>query len=79
MRSIFYIKYQNKLKQVYEYDVPDDAKTYKLIGVACVDIETSTISKYENTLMQEIVFQKVSDGKLTGEAMFVFDADRFVK
>lgn len=79
MISIFYIKYQNKLKQVYEHDVPEDSETFKLVGLACIDIETSTVFRYENTLIQEIVFHKVSDGRLTGEAMFVFDADRVIK
>lgn len=77
MTGIFYIRLKRKLKKIHTCLVPDNAITYKLIGMVNIPIAVSSTEFKENTMVQEMVFTRVSI--IGDEAMYIFDADKYIK
>lgn len=76
MKGIFYIRHKRKLKQIHTCLVPDDAITFRLIGVA-----PKLEAKTEQPKLNEIIEQTLSFKRVSiigDEAMYVFDADKYL-
>lgn len=81
MISEFYIKYQGKLKKVYELTMPYPMPTFDLIGTADADMDKLKSFGELFALNQRITFTRIDAPYLQKDntAIYLFDADNYLK